>query len=679
MRRDVPVHYLRPNDTVWTPPSVIFADTESYTEQRDGFELDRLRLWAAHFLDRREPKRAKPRDEWSDGDTQGELADWITHVTRNRETTWCYFHNLSYDATTTRLPAQLVARGWRINDAAIGGKAPWMRLGLGKRVLTLADSWSWLPHALGLIGETVGERKPDLPGQDELRWVWLERCTADVRILERAILELMAWWDRHQLGKWTISGPSCGWNAYRHKQLTREAYRVIETDEGTTVRRRKQASEAVTIDPTSDLVEQDRAAYHGGRRYVWSIGEHAAGPFTELDLVAAYPTVAATLPLPRGRHRSFTSMDVDTAPLDSDRWGVIAQAVVRTDVPRWPVRAHGGTWYPVGEFVTTLAGPDLAEARRLGCLVSIGPGQVHQLGWNMQPWAEWVLRVQSGAEPDTPAVARMAAKSWGRSVIGKWGARGFERIALGPAPGDGWGFEEGIDHATKQRGGMVDLAGQRFWVAQSGIAENGYPAIPAWVESHVRVRLNRVLEAIGPGALLQCDTDGLIVAERSIGTAAAHGGLGMAPSRSAAGRFGWVLDQVQELVAPLVLRPKQRHDHVTVLGPQHLRGPGWRRYSGLPGMATEEQPNHFRAKLWPKLSWQLAHGTAEGYVRPEVTPVVKGPWPTGWVLDNRRVVPLEAVIDSQGCTRILGWNSTSYARAGMTPAEGQHPRLEPLL
>lgn len=679
LRAPAPVHYLRPNDTVWSPPAVIYADTETRTEAREGYDLERLRLWCAHYVDRRTRAGVAPRDEWADGDTADQLADWIGDVTRNRETVWCYFHNLAFDLTATRLPVQLVARGWSVTDAAIGGKAPWMRLARGKRVLTLADSWSWLPAALGEIGKTVGVAKPRLPSDRQGRAAWLARCRADVTILEAAIGALMDWWDAERLGRWTISGAGCGWNAYRHKQPTRTVQRRRRSATGWAVETRKEAIEPVTVDPDPVLVAADRLAVHGGRRGTWRIGEHGAGPFTELDLVAAYPTVAATLPLPLSRARAFDSLPVDDPVLSSSRWGVVATVRVQTDVPRWPVRAAGGTWYPVGDFWCDLAGPDIAEAARLGCLREVGPGQVHRLGFNMQPWARWVLSVQTGAAGDVPAVARVAAKSWGRSVIGKWASRGYTRLPLGPAPGDGWGYEDGFDHSDGVPGGVVDLAGQRFWVSSGGVSDNAYPAVLAWVESYVRVRLNRAVEALGPGAVLQCDTDGLIVADRVVATPAAHGTLSAPAGARAGARLAAAVEQLGPLVAPLSIRAKVRHDHVTVLGPQHLRLDGARRFAGLPGTATEDAPGSFTAKLWPGLQWQLAHGDRAGYVRPVTHPKVTGPWPTGWLLADGRVVPVECVVRADGSTRVLGWNSSSYPRRGLVPADVQHPGLAALL
>lgn len=648
------MHYLRANERDWSPPAVIFLDTETRTVQSEPVEILGLRLWAATFVDRKVPKRTTERHESGWGRTANDLALWIGNVTRNRETVWLYAHNLGFDLTTTRLPLWLVRHGWSITEASVGGKSPWLRMKRGAKVLTIVDSWGWLPVALERIGQAVTVPKLPLPSEDDSEAAWLARCGWDVDILARAVLELMQWWDDNKLGNWTISGAGCGWNAYRHKPTTTP----------------------VVIDPDPAKVAQDRLYVHGGRRGTWIIGDHRAGPFLELDFTNAYPQVAAQLPHPIGRAAPFDSLPLDDAVLDSERWGITARVKIRTSEARWPVRIDGASWYPVGEFWADLAGPDIVEARRIGALVEIGKGETHRLGRNMATWAQWVIAVQRGEIPGMPAVAQIAAKTWGRSVIGKWAARSFEKTKLGTAPTIAWGYEESWNHAKQCAAGMVDLAGQRWFVSASGDPDNAYPAVLAWVESEVRVRLGRVIAALGEGAILQCDTDGLIVAQRVLGTRASKGHLIAPTGLSGQARVAWVLNCLHPITAPLDLRIKNRLGHVHVLGPQHVTADGQRRFAGMSKGALLGEDGRYHAKLWPSLQWQLANGSAAGYVRPDVVSVIKGPYPTGWILADKSVVPVETVINAQGETCILPWHLTQYAKNGKHRADIQHQTLE---
>lgn len=657
MQRNVPVHKLRPNEREYTPASVIFMDTETVTTMDGDREVLTLSLWCAEFVDRRKPSKGNARRKLAHGRTADELVMWIERMFASRQSISIYAHNLSFDLSTTRLPMGLVIRGWTITDCAIGGKTPWLRMRKGKKTMVLTDSSSYLPRPLDVIGQAVGVPKQSLPRPDDTIVQWLRRCRSDVTILRCAMLDLMAWWDRNKLGNWTITGPSTGWNAYRHRDGTLP----------------------VVIDPDPEHVRQDRKYVHGGRRGVWSIGSHAAGPFYELDFTAAHPTIAANMPLPSKRSFAFPDLPDDHPLWSTDGWDYAARCLISTETARYPVRVGNTTWHPIGQFWTHLAGPEIREARRLGNLVKIGPGRAHKTSEHMADWGQWVLRVQHGEDDDAPAVARIAAKDWGRSVIGKWSSHGFERTRLGPSPNFGWGVEELWDTDNNCRGTVVDIAGTRWQVTESGIADNAYPAVHAWVESEVRLRLARVIDAIGEACILRCDTDGMIVAGRVIGTKAAHGHLIAPDGLRVEARLAWVLNCLHPVTAPLWLRVKVKSAHVTVLGPQHIVIDGQRSFAGLRADAKQRPDGGYEHRSWPGLAWQLAHGDARGFVRPLVRSRFDGPYPTGWILRDRTVVPPEMTITDMGGNKIVPWHLTRYARAGLHRADVQHPDLDALI
>lgn len=656
MRAPAKVHYLPANDKVWTPPCVIYLDTETYTIPGAVPEVLALELWCARLVDRKPKKGGDGETIDGEGDTAQELAEWIETAIIGRSTVWLYCHNLSFDIATTRLPLVLARAGWTITDAAVSGSAPWMRLVRGSRHLTLVDSWSWLPHPLSDLGEALHLAKPPLPKERQHRDKLRARCWADVDILAAAMEQLHDWWDRERLGRWTVSGAGCGWNAMRHiKPPVRP-----------------------TIDPDPSGVGADRLAIHGGRRGAWVVGSRSQGPFIELDFRNAYPAIAADLPLPSRRMTPFDSMDLDNWRIRSERWGIIAECEIKTDVARWPVRFSGGTFCPTGSFRAHLAGPEIRDALRLGCLTRIGSGYVHQLSHHMLPWARWVLATSNNTTAEVPPIARLAAKSWSRSVIGKWATRGYTKTALGPSPVQDWGFQEGWDHTSQTRGAMIDLAGRRWWTCAAGDAEQAYPAVLAWIESETRVRLTRVIEAIGVGAILQCDTDGLIANERIIGTREAGGFLVAPHSLTGPARTKWILDQIDPIVAPLIMRVKATHKTVRVLGPQHVHTPSDRSFSGLPKLATEGEPDVYTFKAWPKLAYQMSDGDPRGYVRPEQVVTVRGPYAPGWVTTSGTVVPPEAALRADGSTRLLGWHEMTRKPPTARLADAQHPALAAL-
>lgn len=628
----VPVHYLRPNETVWTPPVVACLDTETTWSATAAGQVHALRCWAAHLEVRRARKTGQPGTEDDDGTDPSDLALTIDAWTRTHRSVWLYAHNLAFDLTTSQLAGELGRLGWEVTEFAVDSPAPFVRMARGTSHLTMADSFSWLPASIDVIAGRLGMAKLALPGDGDDLATWLARCRQDVAILAAAMHTLMSWWESARLGRWSLTGVACGWNAMRHQVNPRR----------------------ILIHPGQAGIAADRAAIYGGRRSTWRTGPLPPGRYAELDFESAYPRIAAALPLPHERMAAFTSLPAGHPWVTSERHSIIARVRIVTATPRWPCRAGGRVWYPVGDFTTTLAGPDIAEAARLGCLREIGPGHVHRLGYALAPWARWILAAAAGADHSVPPVAALTLKHWGRAVIGKWAQHGFTTTEIGPAPTSGWDAVEGWNHTRGARAAIIDFGGRRWQATADGTADNCYPAVLAFVEAHVRVRLGRVLEQIPRRALVCADTDGLIA--------------------DLATFDGWELDAAS--VKPLTMRVKSTYASVEVIGPQHLILDGKRRFAGVPASATASRDGTLTALLWPKLAWQMGHGRPGEYVRPVQSYRIAGTYAPGWVTTDGRVVPLEMRPAADGTNRILPWPLTSWALLGAQLAETQNKYLE---
>jgi hypothetical protein len=613
------IHRVRPNHREWTPPQVAFIDTETWPVDTEQGEQHTLRLWAARLDVRRARSDSQlgTSDGW--GYSADELADQIDIWTEGQRTLWVYCHNLAFDLSVTRLPAVLKAREWEVTGHAVSSDSPWLRMRRGQCVITFADSWGWLRAPLDHIGADVGYDKPQLPAWDDTDEAWLARCQADVEILARAMLTLMRWWDTEHLGSWTLTGSAGGWNSWRHRTTT----------------------ELPLIIPGEDQTAADRRAIYGGRREAFQHGQIPNAPFTLLDFKSAYPAIAAALPLPAARQGNFQTLPIDSPMLCGDRFGVIAECVVTVNVPRFPVRVNGRVAYPIGTFATTLAGPELAEAQRLGCLVSIGPGYLHRLSPHMAEWARWVLDTTSDETGQVPRVCQRAVKHWGRAVIGKTAARGWRTIPLETLGGTGWDYRPAWNAELQAPSHLVDVCGQVAEVVAHGDADNAYPAILAWVESWVRVYLSRVLDALGAGTVVSCDTDGCIV-------------LAAADWRSAL---------AQADTGPLIMREKGHYRSMQVIGPQHVIAPGDRKLAGIPRSAEVTADGKLSALLWPGLASQMALRPGDqsaGYVRPRQTYTMPTSTVTGWVDTFGWVRPLQAAICGSGNTHLLPWPESDY-------------------
>lgn len=689
-------HYLRSNDSTWTPPAVITLDTETRIIQ-DYPEVQELRCW--HVRADTRPLAGQLAGDHAEGSgvTAADLAERITRWTQKRADVWLYCHNLSFDLSVTRLPLLLSGLGWTVTDMAMDGAAPWMILENGVRKLTIADSYALWPVPLAEVGNAIGTQKMASPEPaDDAGWA--QRCAADTLILHTALLTAMDYHDRNQLGRWAITGAAIGWNTMRHMQTAKTGKRARKARESLGLPGVDPAAQPIVIDPDPAGRANDRTAIYGGRRQTFKHGNLPGGRYYEIDFERAYQTVMAHFALPRSRGRWFDTLDIDSPLVDepTHQWGIIAEVEIDTDVPRWPCRLQvtsqpldPGTrtditgmpsdsktrvFYPVGRFRTVLAGPDIAEAKRLGCLKAIHRGQVHRLGRAIRPWAEWSLAAQDC--PDTPAVVKLALKHQGRAVAGKWAQRSWNKEIIGVSTTYGWSYEDAWNATTGTRAAIIDVAGTKFLSYPGDDGENAYPAILAWIESTVRVMLGRAIDKLGADVVVQCDTDGLIADMTQLARAARSTCPGTGRPEAGHNPVTAALDAANTVTAPLRLRPKTVYRTVEIIGPQHLTLDGKHRWSGVPGSAERQPDGTYTAMTWPKLAWQMTSGDQRGYTRIQQTYRLASSYAPGWLLGNGRVVPVETHVDDDNRTRITPYSETRYALRGDTLTRHQPATLE---
>lgn len=668
---DGPAHYLKPAGRCYTPAAVIFLDTETREDQRQQLEVHTLRLWEAKLIrrrDRRRPGETQTRTGTDCLSVSAAIDTWASYG----DSTWLYAHNVGFDLTVTNLAYYLGQLGWVLSSRfAVGGESMWAVFHKGRRdvevterrggrkvtrqrvkwahTLTIADSASLFPGPLARLGPMVGIDKPPLPDGDDSDAAWAARCHADVEIMAAAVLTLMDWWDAGEFGQWTVTGAGQAWQTYKRTLTPRQ----------------------VVIDHDPQILEIERAAVYGGRRDVFRVGQLPPGRYAEIDFEAAYPTVAASCPLPAKAACRISDQHRRMAMRGRVPIGMLAEVTIDTDVPRWPVRIAGRVFYPVGRFRTVLAAPDIQAAADVHALAAVHDGWLFTMTGHLRPWARQVLGWIRAAGSLIPDVVRVWAKLASRAVIGKFAQRGWSTIPFVGPPCDGWSVEQTSDLHTGMRGVITGVNGDYWlsWADQRG--EHERPAVLAFVEAHVRARLGAIIAGPYGGGIMQCDTDGVMVSHTIIGQLAAAAGPRWVHGRQLPAGTSEVIATWNEQAWPLVIREKTQFARAVVHGPQHVVLDGKPRFAGVPRGAWQVDGTLWMARLWPGIVWQSQHAAGGEYARPVQPYRVAGPYAAAWVLDDGSVRAAEACTDDGGQVRLLHWKHTRWAALGLNLAQRQ--------
>lgn len=679
MTRPPAIHYLRANKGERSPHRLLIADTEARTEPGETRELQILRLWAARLVNRHGREGREGRTVDYSGDGAAGLVDTIEAAARTTETLWVFTHNLSYDLVLTRLPLLMLGRGWELGRHNLASEAPWALLKRGSKSVRLADSWSWLPVAVKSLGLALGRAKPELPHEDETEAVWLARCQADLAITAEAVERLMDEWDTRRLGWWSITGPATGWNSMLHMgpEPTRRNHDgpLEQGPEGPEGKRHK----SPVINPDAEARAFERQALYSGRRDLWRRGKVPGGPFVDLDFRSAHLAACASYLLPAKRAVRFEGLALEDWHLHAAETSVIAECVVATETPRYPLRWRNAVLHPVGTFSTVLAGPELAEAASRGELVSVGAGYSYRLSAHMQTWAHWALGILAATPPAVEPMLQVAVKGWSRTVPGRWAMVTSRDIRKGRNPLGGWSMEPLMVGSPPRPGSIVRIGDEWTESVKDQEADDSFPAVLAFIQSWVRVLLNRAIDRMGPGAVLQCNTDSLLVyAERLLELGAER-----AERERDVPSWSYRLDlgagELSAAVAPLVARIKTVAERVEIGSPQHLRLDDTRRYAGVPGSAVETSPETFTFWTWPKMAGQMERGDPRGYIREVRTVRLGGLTVNRWAYLDGCCEPVRAGLDAAGGVRLClpPPGGCSLHLAPLSPL--QHPTLRPLL
>lgn len=648
--------YLRPNDRVWTPPCLITFDTETRRHQRGDGEDQQLRLWCAALDDRRQQHHAPYEHAEAQGHTGAELAAQVDTWMRGRQVAWIYAHNLGYDLTTSALVEHLAALGWVVDTCSSIPEYLFLTMSKGRHRVTLTDLHHLLPMRLADVGTMLGRDKLRMPPEAAPDADWFTYCGRDVSVLATCLLVLMGHWDDYGLGNWSLSGAACGFRAMRHT-LPAKAVTLIE-------------------DPAGSA--NDRAAIYGGRRYCWRHGELPPGRYSELDFTSAHASTMATHPMPVKRGGWFDSLPPDHMAIDGKFALVIAECEVETDRPRFPCRAGGRVWYPVGRFRTVLASPEIAWARDTGCLRAIGRGQFHYTSGVYRPFFRRVLETSDPRSETYPPVVRAMWKQWGRSVVGKFAQRGYVTEDTGLLTDRTWHYERAMDAASGEAYWLIHYGGTIKRTRQQGDGTSAYPAILAMVESYERVALGKAAELLGDRVVIQCDTDGLWANMGELEAGAVTGlGFRLADVAREA-RIGLAVDVVNNALTGLQLREKHTVSRMVVLGPQNYTAGNYTRQSGRPKGLREVRPGIWAGDTFPSIARQMAASSPEVYRTESVTWQPPASAVPGWVLADGTVRPVEVAQNAAGAWEVRPWLDTAQNGAGGDLGPVQHKALDGL-
>lgn len=561
-----PAHWIKHNLSTRLPRRHVVLDTEAHRQPtRDG-ERQTFRLAVAAFDHQR-----KAGEDWQPTQLErfrspAALWDWIDGCTEKGRRLIVVAHNLAYDLRIADAFNHLPRLGYRIDMIRLDGGSAWCSWRSEDRTICCVDTVSWFGTSLDRIAATLGMTRPALPADADDDETWFERCTADVRVLQRAWREVLTWIEDDDLGNWKPTGAGQGWAAFRHRHMT---HRILHHG-------------------IPKVAAAEREAAWAGRCEAWRWGRLPTGQWSEWDFTAAYAHVCRDRALPTKLVGHLGPARATRALGSSNDGEALLRCRITTAMPTAPARGPHGICWPVGSWEAWLWDIEARQVIAHGGRVEVLEGWRYETTPALAQWARWCLGVLEQNPRGVEGLRRLVVKGWSRTVVGRFGSRWSSWSDEGEAHGADVALRVLDGPAMPAPRRMMMVGGRAIVEGESRDAEDGNVAVMSFVMAVCRVNLWGAMTVAGFGNLAYVDTDSVLV--NDAGSARLE----------AAGIDG--------------LRVKSAWHGVEVYGPRQLVLRGQLRAAGIPRSAVPVGPRSWSATIWRSLPASLRQGEADAVV-----------------------------------------------------------------
>ena len=528
-RKPKTIYYIRKNAANATPSHLIILDCETRSvERRDGAEIHQAHMawtWQLRLGKAAEILRSR----WEFWEDMASMSEYIISQVRSRTALYMLGSNITFDVWATGFVGYLDEIGWECDMLYDKGLVTMIIVHApvkpGEKVtrrLKILAIQNFLPGSVASWGRLVGLEKLEVDLENSTYEEVKEYCRVDTEICGEVFLSYLRFLVAHDLGGFanTISGQS--FKAFRHRFLTEK---ILHYDQ-------------------PEINRFSRSGYHGGRVECGRIGVVEGGPFVKLDVNSLYPAVMAQGVYPV-KLTSWKRTGAAAALEQRLAAGcVMAEVVIRTPLPAYPLRHNGKLCFPVGEFTTILCTDSLKYALQQGHVHKVNQYLAFTAAPLFSSWVDEFYPLKARYRAEGNEVWEKAIKLLLNSLYGKFGEKRALEIFRGPDPERDFmrantivdiptledkfpwtltaEFQKQMPYVNAQEWSF--LGTYCITADVPGREEGPMSMVPvaAHVTDQARQLLWRYMLAVGLENVLYCDTDSLIIEEQHLSKLDAH-------------------------------------------------------------------------------------------------------------------------------------------------------------
>jgi DNA polymerase type B, organellar and viral len=386
-----------------------------------------------------------------------------------------------------------------------------------------------------------------------------------------------------------------------------------------TLFKRKYLRSAVYVHNDNAALWLEREALAGGRCECFEIG-HVNGPVHQLDFASYYPRIATWLRVPTTLTGRPAPMSIECLHDQVGSHFCVADVVVSTDRPYFPLKSGCRVIFPVGQFRTVLCGLELTLALKCDKVKRVNSVAIYNAERLLMPFCVDMISWREDCVNKKDRAGADCAKRLANSCFGKFAQRQWDWCDVqSEEPEQRYSLwwqrdpEDGQLHQWRSVAGRVQKQQHHHESRES------MPGITAAIYATGRTTLCCAMEDAGWNNLYYCDTDSIWTNHTGYCKLCAT---------------GW-LDPEH----PAKLRQIAVHDWVIFRGLKHYELPGKRKEAGIPSHATRVGDRTFQWETGERLSGSLARNAQPTGLVLRRTVSYTGPYKHGVVGVNGRIAP----------------------------------------
>lgn len=479
---------IKANKRQGIPTHALFLDTETYTRfTRDKRVVFPLRLGVAIY-NRYDKNGAVKHRFISRFTTPQQFIKILSEYLHKGKTLYVFGHNIGFDIRVLNLPFIFNKIGWNSTPPIINNRLFIWRVSSPNGSIAFVDTANYGVISVSQLGDDLGYPKLHIDFRTKDVDKLFEYCQRDVEIIEKFMGEYILFVRSNGLGVFQLSIASQSLMAWRTKFMTSDVY----------------------LHTKDDISQFERSAYHGGRTECFHIGQLPKSDYYYLDINSMYPYVMRTYAMPTKLICYSEKIDMDKIKAIMSKFYIIADCIIKTDVPAYGMVHNDKLVFPIGEFRIILHHAELEYAIAHNHLVQIIGYTIYQKAIIFSDYVDWFYELKIKYTISHNVTLRYIIKLFMNSLYGKMGQLKPNRIEIkGKFPNDIL-RQCGYNTTLKAHIDEVIWFGRGWIEYRKGESTYSFPAIAGAVTAYARMELWKFIEQAGRNNVFYCDTDSII-------------------------------------------------------------------------------------------------------------------------------------------------------------------------